>query len=531
MLLSILLQRLPSNSYKVLASANIDHEIYVIKMLTSKQSEYQKDTLYFGQLSAFSQHAVKEGPMNLFLFGDDSEIEDLSDFDHHYNLISLTDKIDPFHAYNLLQDVFLEEHSTGMMLKRLLNALVSNNGIDYMADEAYKVFGNPFFIVDNSYRYIAKNIGEDKVVPGSHYEKIIRQEMEIGSILEEGIDFIRDHDIDTILSEVQTPYYFYNEVYKQGSLLLPIRVHNIEVGHMMLLEEFRPFTSVDKDIFYRFGFLVAQELQKSAFYSSNKGQLFSYFLIDLLKAESPSLHNITRRLNMLKYTLHESMTICTIAISNQDNLNKKLHILTQQLQKILTGHIYAIFNQQLVILFNLNNNLPLSDYCINTLEKVARINSLLIGFSNPFSNVTDVKNYYHQSTKTINYAISQSKDSGIFYYKDFTYYEMLNICQSQINLIDFCDPDLLRLLDYDKEHHSDMTLTLYHYLHKSANSIKAAKALFIHKNTLLYRLDKIRKILNNSLSDGDDLFKYHMSFRTLIYLGLFSPDRVINEKN
>ncbi|MDN4080864.1 helix-turn-helix domain-containing protein [Paenibacillus polymyxa] len=38
----------------------------------------------------------------------------------------------------------------------------------------------------------------------------------------------------------------------------------------------------------------------------------------------------------------------------------------------------------------------------------------------------------------------------------------------------------------------------------------------IHKNTLLYRVNKIKKLLNSSLDEGDELFSYQLSFKILI---------------
>lgn len=526
MLLSHLLHRLKPSDYEIEMSADIEQEIYGIKMLTAGQDHFEKDTLYFGKYAAFNYNAMTHGPISLLVYDAAPDSLDISRIDCEYNLIHISEMTDPFYVYNQLQDFFLEEHNTSIKMKRLLSALVSNNGIDYMVDEAYKVFQNPIFIVDNSYHYIAKSIGEDQIIEGSHYKKTIGRELEIDGIMEEGLAFIKDHHIDGSLGDVHIPYEFYNEIYKKNSLILPIRVHTVEVARMMLLEEFHPFTCVDRETFYRFSFLVAQELQKSAFYSSNRGQLFSYFLIDLLKADSPNLHNITRRLGMLKYELKEAFHICTISFNSIENNTKKMTILVQELQNILTGHIYAIFNQQLVILFNLEKDHALSDYAVESLTKSASVNDLFIGFSNPFTNIIDIRDFYKQSTKTIEYALQTNKKSGLFYYKDFTFYEMLSICQSQTDLLYFCDPDLMRLLTYDNEHRSDLMLTLYHYLEETANSLQAAKALFIHKNTLLYRLDKIRSILNNPLSKGDDLFKYHQSFRILIHLGLFSPNPV-----
>ncbi|MEN8905141.1 MAG: helix-turn-helix domain-containing protein [Clostridiales bacterium] len=524
MLLSLLLKRLRRQSYKIISKTDIDTEIYGIKMLTSNQSIFSSEILYFGLSRSLSDNIKQNKLINFLGYGSiTNKIRKLCEQNQN-NISFLNDNIDPFEAYNILQDCFLEENETSSKVKRMLSALLSNNGIDYLIDETYKVLGNPIFIVDNNYRYIAKNIGADKINPDSLYRRIITQEIAENGVNEEGRLFIKKNNLDEILSKTSNPFYFYNEVFKKGSMLLTIRVHNIEVGHMMLLEEFKNFTTIDYECFLKLSYFVAQELQKNSFYINNKGQMFSYFLIDLLKSEFPSIHNINRRLSILKYQLLNTFYICIISTQQKENPHNELSILIQQLQNILTGHIYAIYNNQLVILFNKKNNSELSNYCISELKKTSIHNKIKIGLSNPFDDITLIKTYYKQAVRTIEYINQLNKYYGLYYYKDYTYYDILNNCQANHNLLNFCDPDLMILLKYDKKRSSNLMTTLYHFLEESANSKLTSKALFIHKNTLHYRLDKIKSILSNPLTSGDSLFKYHLSFRILIYLGLFNPE-------
>ena len=91
--------------------------------------------------------------------------------------------------------------------------------------------------------------------------------------------------------------------------------------------------------------------------------------------------------------------------------------------------------------------------------------------------------------------------------------------------MDFCSPMLLKLLDYDRENQTDLMNTLYEYLDCSQNTQLAAERLFIHKNTLLYRLNKIRSIIDNDLTYSWDLLLLSLSFRILILLDVYRPNR------
>ncbi len=48
------------------------------------------------------------------------------------------------------------------------------------------------------------------------------------------------------------------------------------------------------------------------------------------------------------------------------------------------------------------------------------------------------------------------------------------------------------LQEYDREHHGDLVKTLAVYLRHAGNSVQTANALYIHRNSLRYRLSRIQ---------------------------------------
>ncbi|MEO5952807.1 MAG: helix-turn-helix domain-containing protein [Chloroflexia bacterium] len=64
--------------------------------------------------------------------------------------------------------------------------------------------------------------------------------------------------------------------------------------------------------------------------------------------------------------------------------------------------------------------------------------------------------------------------------------------------------DLLKpLQQYDLNHHGDLLKTLQVYLQNGGNSTQTADALFMHRNSLRYRLARIRAITTLDLDDPD----------------------------
>jgi purine catabolism regulator len=79
----------------------------------------------------------------------------------------------------------------------------------------------------------------------------------------------------------------------------------------------------------------------------------------------------------------------------------------------------------------------------------------------------------------------------------------------------FREATLGKLLAYDAAHQTELVRTLDAYLGQSGNATLAAKALFVHYNTLRQRLRTIEQILGASLDDPDARLSLGLALRVL----------------
>jgi purine catabolism regulator len=73
------------------------------------------------------------------------------------------------------------------------------------------------------------------------------------------------------------------------------------------------------------------------------------------------------------------------------------------------------------------------------------------------------------------------------------------------------------LYAHDLERRSDLVRTLRVYLASGANASEAADRLFLHRNSLLYRLERVRKLTGLDLKDP--------RARLALQLGLLASER------
>ena len=75
----------------------------------------------------------------------------------------------------------------------------------------------------------------------------------------------------------------------------------------------------------------------------------------------------------------------------------------------------------------------------------------------------------------------------------------------------FCDPSLKMLDTYDKKHGTEYLHTLKIFLLNERNIATTAKSLHIHRNTLLYRIERLKNMLLSDLDQEQNRLRIQIS--------------------
>jgi len=433
------------------------------------------------------------------------------------NIIIPDESISAEHLYNKIQEVFNENPLIVRGTQMLMDALFSDYGLQYIVDCAFDITGHPIYVVDTSYRYLAISYkGEINSLDSS----VLDEESKKGYITDEGVEFIKKVRLDETVRKNPRPFYFFNVTLGGGTLIDLIKIHGIEVARIMMYELDKPFTKLDKVIFSRLAGIISLELRKSSFFRSNRGVMYSYLFAELLEHGVSNYTSVTKRLQVMGFELMENLQIMVVdAASSRLKSEARFEMIASQLHLILTRSMYVFYQDRLVMLISRSDK-GISESELSRVNGYLAENSLVAGLSNSFSNIQDVRQYYRQALKAAELGDKVYHSPAIYHYSNLSLLHMLSICEAEGNLINFCNPKLLALLKYDRDRNTELTKTLYQYLLRVQVSRKTATDLHIHKNTLLYRIEKIKEVLGSSLDDGEELMQLHMSFHILSYLKL-----------
>ena len=197
--------------------------------------------------------------------------------------------------------------------------------------------------------------------------------------------------------------------------------------------------------------------------------------------------------------------------------------LRAQLSPILSRSLTTSYEGGLVIVASRPDGPGLSAYDRRVLVRVAEENDVLVGVSNAFGDICEVRRHLAQARAAIRLGSAYTKvldDPHVYLYCDYAPMELLDIANDRVNVLNYVHPSIWALLEHDRRHGSELVETLYAYMQNGCSTARTALLLCLHKNTLLYRLGRIREVMGNDLSSGEDLFLFHLSIRALLYLGL-----------
>ena len=136
-----------------------------------------------------------------------------------------------------------------------------------------------------------------------------------------------------------------------------------------------------------------------------------------------------------------------------------------------------------------------------------------IGISKAYTGWDTIHTCFTQSLKALELGNSIHPEWTVYSYRDDDVYQFLINNLSREKLVSFYNESIRPLAEYDKENNTDMLSTLHMFFECGRSLSKTAENLYIHRNTMLYRMDRIQQILDV------DLKKTNESFR--IQLGLY----------
>ena len=137
---------------------------------------------------------------------------------------------------------------------------------------------------------------------------------------------------------------------------------------------------------------------------------------------------------------------------------------------------------------------------------------LVVGVGNSTGYLEDVRVSRNEAATAIKLANMSGREESVFFYKDQGIYTMISKITDSRFLDEFVEKNIGKLLRADEVNQGNLCETLEKYINHNCNAKDTAEAMYIHRNTLNYRLRKIQEILGRQINDIDTCLLLKLAF-------------------
>ncbi|MGB4660371.1 MAG: helix-turn-helix domain-containing protein, partial [Mobilitalea sp.] len=141
-----------------------------------------------------------------------------------------------------------------------------------------------------------------------------------------------------------------------------------------------------------------------------------------------------------------------------------------------------------------------------------------ITMSRSFTEIRQVKCHYLQCLTLQTVALHLNKTKQLFRYEEYVFYTLLAEISDEAKLKEKVHPALPVLRQHDLQNRGNLYETLDIYVKTQGNLKETAAKLYVHRNSLSYRINKIVELTSVDLADTATNFRLYMSFCIEKYL-------------
>ncbi len=393
---------------------------------------------------------------------------------------------------------------------RLTEACLSKKGIPYLLEVANKIFGNPVFICDTVGSLI--HFVSDVPIDEPMCNELQRDKVISHSMFKSALD--RNLFVEL---EKNNNVYLYHGIYC-ARWFYGIEENKHTVAFLVLNAALHPFAEEDEILFRVLGDLIALEWQRSDVTFNDFSDYRNYAFLHLLEGNDDDPTALIEVEKKLQKKDGEAFRVVVLRYINKNNADPVHNYLQSTLVLAIPNMIMTVFHSDIAIAFL--GAISMTDQDVRQMFQLYADNyGLYIGISRSSLEYENLHHCYTQALRAIELGVSLFPDRHVYLYSECSFNDLLKQSQPAIHWKSLCDERLLALVDYDQKHHSKYLQTLASYLDHDCSPKETCEELFIHRNTLRYRLGGIKEITNLDFDNSKMIFQLKVSLEVLRFAG------------
>lgn len=385
-------------------------------------------------------------------------------------------------------------------------SLIKSQNLQDMMNCVYEILGNPAFVVDMSSNVVCYT---DVKVNEENWGRIVLNNELSEEFFNGGVHIRAEHA--KVLQS--TKALLLKNTYNGEDLIKKSLCSDGKtLGILIVLPYHKNFDLSDLSYVDIIGEIMAYKM------ISHQGMVYgehvsnSRFILSLLEGYQYSENQIKAQMARFFKKMRKYWYVCVIKTKDKPMSDVGENI-WEEFLNIRAGTAF-IYDMNIVLLINCDCSTKDFATAHPELEKLCTDYKLKMGVSMAFERIEQVRSYYNQAVKAVNLGNIFCQEESVIMFQNLVPYDIIShVKEEEMEM--YIHPDIQKLKKYDEENGTKLCETLLTYLDCNRSQIKTGNILYIHRNTVNYRINQCKEILGSELKNDTELFAYTMSLLIL----------------
>lgn len=219
------------------------------------------------------------------------------------------------------------------------------------------------------------------------------------------------------------------------------------------------------------------------------------------------------------FAFREEQPTTTNLLEQQTKKRTAFSLMKQIILRLIPTAITVVYDHQLVVFIPESAFLE-TDFWATFFKRVKHVSQregfthdFVLGIGGLANQPTDYREAYQKAEKTLNVLLKDKVGSDYALYDELGSYTVLNTFKDDPTTAFFVRKYLKKLYQESQNNQVNLFKTLAVYLDNNGNVTQTAKDLYLHRSTLVYRLNKIQEILELNIDDTNERFNLQLAYK------------------
>ncbi len=309
-----------------------------------------------------------------------------------------------------------------------------------------------------------------------------------------------------------------------------LEIYNRNYGYLIFLNE-NPEDTIKKHEFIAIEHALTTlklDIQKKISNKQVEEKYRNEFVRDILINNITSIEEIRHRASLYDWQFEKQIRVVVFDIDDfkrmemESNHQERIALyekrdwtfreLNRLLRRQLIECYYSTFSDSIVFMYQPGH--PLSADQREPLDKACRIIqkeirnksqfTLMIGIGSKKESVLEAHESYQEAINAIKFGRIKYKQGSIVFFDDLGSMRLLSLLHDSREAREFVSTSLDKLISFDRKNDTNFLETLMKIIENDWNYKAAARDMYIHYNTMKYRIKRIEKILKVDFRNSEE---------------------------